>query len=353
MSFTFVESNTDFKALSKKGIKRVLIKADEGVYDTVKRAVDNKMEIMLWIDADKTKRKKTVAQYAGRILCETGHIKFVSTDIIAKLLDKLGNSTRHICGMVIPAPEIKGLLWNKEIERLCGLCGDSQLYELFDEEVERSTVRSRYYMGLGKYVASGYMKPQKAYLEMQGINAIFDVSAFSCKDDSLRKMLYPVILKNQELTLATTREDGRVEKEICFSRDDFVLTKDSVKNVETESGDILLIRPARGILERYIHNCERKVLSRIETPALSAAVEGIFYGSMLEEKGYSFDVADEFTFHKEKDFSKYKAILICESCLFKEAEMEKIRELEKKGSDINSRELICDLMAKGEEEWEK
>lgn len=353
MSFAFVESNADFKALSKKGIKRVLLKADEDVYNTTKRAAACKMEIMLWLDSDKIKRKKTIVQHAGRIIFETGHIRFTSTDKIEEILTKLGKLARHIHGVVIPTPEIDGLLWNKEIEKLCGFCGDSQLYELFDEEVERSFVRSRFYMGFSKYIVERYMKPQKTFLEMHGIKAIFDISALTYKNDSLRKMLCPVMLKNANLLLATTREDGRVEKEIGFSKDDFVITNDAIKNVENESGGILLVRPVRGILERYIHNCKRRVMSRIETPALSTAVEGMFYSTMLEEKGYTFDVADEFSFYKEKDFSKYKAILICESCLFEEAEMKKIKALEEKGIDINPTELICDLMAKGEEEWEK
>lgn len=346
--FTFVKSDADFKALSENGIKQILIKADENVFDLVKKAASYKMKVILRFDADAKMRKKTIAPHAGRIICETGYVTFVSIHKLKETINELGKLIRCVVGVVIPPPETKCLLWNNDIKKICGFQGEAQLYDLFDEEIERSLVRSEYYIGLNKYIISNYMNPQIELMEEFGIKTIFDISDLSSYEDTVGKMISPFMLKKEKLTLATTRKNGIIEKETGFTNDDFVITEDGIYGLGYASGEILLVAPFRGVLERIVKNPKRKQGSRIENAALLAAIEGVWYGGMLHECGYDFDVKDESFFSGNKDISQYKTMLICESCLFEEKEMAKIKELENRGISINPQDLIHKLITEGE-----
>ncbi len=296
---------------------------------------------MIRLSADTLKSVQILCQHAGKIATQNGEIRYVSTkDVKGALQD-------DIKGFIVPVPEISGPIWNSRIAKMCKIDEENNeiLYELFDDEIEISSVRSWYYTNLAKYILRTYMLPLKRFCKSIGKEIIFDLGDIEMQYDLMRNMINPDMLKKAGLSLLVHKSEN-VEKELGFSGEDFVVVGDSIERVTKADAKILLIKPARGIMERFIQGEIKNRPNRLETPALSSAVESTYYCDMLAEAGYAFDVTDEI--HLPKDLKKYENILICKSCLFAEKEKKKIDKLQKYGVKINDNELICKLMQKGE-----
>ncbi len=299
------------------------------------------------------KSEQMLCQLAGKTDIKTGEVRYVSVKDLKRLLKNDETLQDSVSGFVVPIPEISGPVWNDKIAKMCKMTeGDSEfLYELFDDEIETSSVRSWYYENLAKYILKTYMLPLKRFSRSIGKEIIFDLGNIEMQYDLMEKMINPCMLKKSEISLLVHKETGNIEKELGFSENDFVIKDDTIKRCEKREQEpkILLIKPMRGVMERFVLQEIRKKPNRLETPALLSAIESVYYCDMLSEKGYNFDVADEMNLPKVIDLKKYEHILICKACLFTEKETKKIDRLQKFGVKINDKDLICDLTQKGED----
>lgn len=307
-------------------------------------------ETIVKLSANTVKPIKVLCAYAGRIAIDDGEVRYVSVREIKKLLKDVYGFSDKIRGFIVPVPEISGPVWNDRLAGMLGQDYDEVLYELFEQEQEISHLRSWYYEAVGKYILKTYMLPLKKFTESIGKELIFDLSRVEMQYDLMKKMINPAVIKKAGISMAVHKGNCGIEKELGFSDKDFVISGDFlVKTERCDDAKVLLIKPTRGIMERFVQGEIKSKPNRLETPALLAAIESVYYSDMLKDRGYSFDTADEARLPKMSDFSKYEHILICKSCLFTEKERKKIDKLQKYGVKINDKDLICDLTQKGED----
>jgi len=325
--FTVSDNDTDFRKLKKQGVCVVLSEATKSLGENIKKAASCKLDIWVKVPAKTRNKVQVLVPHAGRISVVEGSVKYVGVKDLKRIIADVGSVIDNVAGFIIPVPQFDGPIWSLRIEKLLKTGLDEMLYELFDEEKEVSSVRSWYYSNISRYIAEKYMKPQREYLENLGLRAVFRMSEVGTHHIFENVMINPLMSEREGFCVA----DG-----------------DGIFVDKPKRPKILLVKPTRGVMERYIHRQIKP--NRVETPALSAMIEGVYYCDMLARCGYSYDVADEYSFDENGKVGSYKHIIVCESCLFSETE---IRQLKKSGAKINDQKLMSELSIKGEEEWEK
>jgi hypothetical protein len=192
------------------------------------------------------------------------------------------------------------------------------------------------------------MLPQNEMLKSVGKTAGFYIGKKELQYDLIGSLINTTLLKHMGFSLGISCEKEVTETEFGFRNGDFIFCENSCKKITQKrvTKDILLVKPMRGVIDRYMETGRR---NRLETTALASAIEGVYFCDMLKEKGYTFDVADEFSFMTKRNLRKYTDILICGSCLFADKEMSKINRILVKGIRINSQDLISELSEQGEE----
>ncbi len=345
--FTFADDSTDFSKLKKEGKKAVLLRYSAGISKNIKKASKLEMKIMVEMPLITKDVVKIIKPLAGRVSFEDGEIEYTSVKDIEKTVKSIGNLIGKVTGFVLPIPKISGLLWSDEIESNC-TPKNGDIYDIFDEEKEISHIRSKYYLSAQKYLYENFMLPQNEILKNLGKKAVFYIGENELQYDLIGKLVNTRLLKHMGFVLGVSCEKEVAETEFGLGNGDFVFLGNSCEKITHKriSKDILLVIPMRGVMERYVETGRR---NRIETPALSSAIEGAYFCDMLKEKEYSFEVVDEFSFMTKRNFGKYKDILICGSCLFTDKEMSKINRLLQIGIRINSNDLISELSKQGEE----
>lgn len=299
---------------------------------------------MLKVTAQTVKTVQILSEQAGKMATRNGEVRYVSPK-------DLKGAVKNIKGKVIvPVPEISGPIWNAGLAKMCKMDVENTeiLYELFDDETKISSVRPWYYINLAKYILRTYILPLKRFSKAMGCELILDLGNIEMQYDLMKKMITIDVLKKSGLSLLVHKESGNVEKELGFSDNDFVMKGNVAEGVTKEDAKILLIKPTRGVMERFIQGEIKKRPNRLETPALLSAIESVYYCDMLTKRGHIFNVADETCLKRENDLKRYEHILICKSCLFTEREKKKIDKLRKWGIKINDSELIASLTEKGE-----
>ncbi len=301
------------------------------------------------LSAKIVKPVKVLCGHAGRIAIDDGEVRYASVKELKLLLKNIDSFKDRIRGFIVPVPDVSGPIWNDKLAKRLGEDCDDILYELFDPEIEKSHLRSWYYETVGNHILRTYMIRLKKFADSIGKEVIFDLGTVEMQYDLMKKMIIPGLLKKAGISMAVRKESGNIEKELGFSDKDFIISEGFLTKVEKDDAKILLIKPTRGVMERFMQGEIKRKPNRLETPALLAGIEGVYYSDMLTEKGYSFDVTDEIRLPKLSDFAKYENVIICKSCLFTEKETKKIGRLQKYGVKINDKDLICDLTQKGED----
>ena len=343
--FTFADDSTDFGFLNKQGISGVIIKDTEKISENIKKAAACEMNIWVMITSKTEEKTGKLSYHDSGIFTEKGKITYVSLRNIRILMSKIGSAINEVTGFILPVPLVDGPMLPGSLEKEM----IQDLYCLFDGETKISPMRSWYYTNLEKHIIENYMKPQKELLENRGKSIVFNIGRQDALCYLARRMINPVTLKREEFSVGV--ECNTTSRVSGVENGDFLIADKGAVRIEAlEDVRILLVKPTRGIMERYVQQGKP---TRLETPALVAEIEGEYYSDMLTRKGYSFRVADEFSFEKEIDFSEYEHILICPSCLFSETGMDVLERLKNTGIKINCQDLISDLAIEGEEEWEK
>jgi len=309
---------------------------------------EDKTFIRLW--ADTKKSVQALCQHAGKIAVESREVSYTSVKDVKRFIKDNEAIHKKSNGYIFSVPKISVPVWDTRLAKMCKMDEEDaeMLYELFDEEIEISSVRSWYYTNMAKYILKVFICPLTKMCKNMEKEIVFDLGNIEMQYDLMKKIIDPFTLKKAGITLAVHKDDGNIEKELGFSDSDFIIYGDTLKRATKEDARILLVKPARGIMERFIQGEIKERPIRLETPALLSGIESVYYSDMLTEHGYSFDVTDEIHLPKENDLKKYENVLICKSCLFTEKEKKKIDKIQKYGVKINDTELICDLTQKGE-----
>ena len=93
---------------------------------------------MIRLSPNTIKSVQILCQHAGKIATKNGEVRYVSIKDLKRFLKE------DIQGFVAPVPEISGPLWNEKLAKMCNMqeMDNEILYELFDDDIELSPVRS-------------------------------------------------------------------------------------------------------------------------------------------------------------------------------------------------------------------
>lgn len=360
--------NTNFNMLKNNGFTGVAFEYDKCTQNKILSASECNLEVWILLSEKESISPAYLLNIGGRLSVEEKAIDITTSCILSeKYSDMDENSKNLVTGFIVPFPNICGIIWDDSLESECdrlGIDKNDNLIDLFDEEPLESTYRAWYYEQAERLIIEKYLLPLKEFAESYGKKISFDMGAMETQYDLAYKMANP--FRFMESGIAATFRQGTglsFETEavmICPGAKDFSILTDCIEYAQKESeplkSDILLIKPSRGVMERFVMRKRRKY--RLETPALIAAMDGTYYINMLKEKGFNFHCADEFGierygFSGDGKFrlgeQEYGQILICQSCRFSQKGINILKKAEEDGVCINSESLIKILGAELEE----
>lgn len=349
--FIYEKENMDFDLENGKCADGIIIKDTDRLCENVKRSAAAGMEILIELPAETVDKVQKISIDAGRVVFSEEEIRYVSIKDIKRTISRLEVAGNEVSGFIIPVPDIYSLIWDDELGAMYAGTGgtEQELFELLDNDLEISAVRSWYYENAEKHIFHKYLLPVKEYFESIGKTGIFDIGETELQYYLARKMINPIRLKSRGCTLALRTKAGRSAEPMGFTEGDYFLYEDYGKRLlDNGEKDILLVKPVRGMIQRFKRGGSEFNRHRIETPALLTAIESVYLSDKLSEKGYQFDVCDEFSFDERENFKQYKHILICESCMFTKQEMSVIEEIGAMGVRINDKELLDYIRQEGE-----
>ncbi len=368
--FAFSGDDSRLSALPDKRFCGVLIKIEDFSCENVRKIKEYGLEIWIYAESDE-EEASYIDGRAGRVEYYRGKCTLSRVEKLEELKERAGEAFEDVSGFVTPLPSFGAPFWNSEMDEMCGCPYDIEeaLMKLFDFDTEISPERSWYYKYAGRYILSKCVLPLKERAEEYGKQIIFDMGKTGTEfnfDFALRTVS-PIRYLERGLTLAV-HGNKSVEMLVMFSAFPEIYALFAEDDIDGESetkgtAELLLIKPTRGITERYVFD-RKKAKSRAETPALCAEAEGTYYCRRLHDKGIRFDIADEFSVErmgsaKNGEFilrgRRYRKILLCESCIFSKSAIEILKQAQKEGVSINDTDLIrfLDENAEEEKEWEK
>lgn len=370
--FGLAKDNTEFEIVKISGFSGVLLDMTENLKQNIKKASESGLCVWIKVNSTENMQITCLENIGGKASEVDGEINFVSTDFLDRLLEGLGDEGFSLIdGIIVPAPSISGVIWNDVISEECEKCG-YDIYdgktEILDEEKVESVFRAYYYEAAEKYILSEFLMPVQNRATELGVKLCFDIGAMEIQYDLASKMINPFRLKEAGMSVAVTKGRGNNSELSAFfnsfeaegtdvfitdgsdcmnCRPDIIvspcLCKTSQKSCDA---DVLLVKPTRGVVERYIRKRSRL---RLENPAIVAALDGTYYADMLFEKSVDFVSTDEaglekYGASKNGKFlfrgKKYSQLLICDSCKFFENGIGIIRKAESDGVLINDKALI-------------
>lgn len=370
--FFATAKDKDFKALKDSGFTGVVFDYNEDVKKEVTSASECGLEAWISLNKKESIPAGYLSNIGGRLSVETKTADVVTPDVMEEILLGIDSDCcGKIDGFVVPVPDIYGIIWNDSLDEECqkfGIDKNDSLIDLFVEENPVSTYRSWYYERAERLILKEYLIPLKELAESYGKKVSFDIGEMETQYDLAEKMINPFRIVEDGIlfTIRSGKGNSFEAKSMILSlgednfniiAEDCDLLKEFLnENTCDNKADILLIKPSRGVMERYIRR--RKAKYRTETSALIAATDGTYYTNMLFEKGFSFHSTDEFGIEKHgvgKDGKfefkgrEYGKILICDSCRFSDKGMEVLKNAEKSGVRINDEGLIRALQSDLEE----
>lgn len=341
--------DTDFIAAKNMGFDGVVIDFSDDTEERIKRAKDAGLEVFISVSETEAVECKYLENIGGRFSEKSGFAQVVTVEHLDKLLSGVSKELNKIIdGFILPTPEFSGLIYacESEYELSC-----EQFLELFVDETIISSVRSWYYENIEKIIMNDYLLPLVKWADKNGKNISFNIGKPEIQCDLAGNMINPFRLQENGISVAAYAGNAETDSFLCSLKDSIAILEDlNIKKNET--ADILLIKPSRGIMERYVYR-KRSGAMRKETPAVLAATEARFYEDMLYEKDLAFNVTDEFAIEKFASSKKgklylngnqYSQVLICDSCSFSDEGIKILKSALRKGVCINNEALTDVLM---------
>ncbi|MBO5059650.1 MAG: hypothetical protein J6C82_01885 [Clostridia bacterium] len=364
--FAFSGDDSDISALLGKGFCGALMSMQDISDENVRKVKACGLEVWIYADAQEVGAEYLCCE-AGRVSSYDGMGKVANVETLERLESEIGDILfDEVVGFVVPLPYFDAPIWNDELNEMCGFSYEAYelLFALFDSDTEISPVRSWYYERAESYIISKYVLPLSAWAKEKGKKISFDIGKTESEFDFPLRMISPIRYPEAGLSL-TVRGHCSTEMSALFSTFSEIDGIFAAENIEEDAdfsdigtAELLLIKPTRGVMERYARET-RKMKCRMETPAVVAAAEYAYYCNMLYKKGIAFDVADEFSIERMGkaedgvltfDGRGYRNILLCDSCIFSKNAIEILKNAQANGVCINDEALIKFLDSEPEEE---
>lgn len=276
-----------------------------------------------------------LVEFAGRWDTEPGNIRVVTCESFENMLRNMDSDIESVSGFILPIPKLSGLLWQEDFENVLDDIGE--IYDIFDEYVPQSSVRSRYFEMLEDYIITKYMYPVQSFAKKIGKSISFDMGAGVIQYDFM-PVINPVRLAYEGFSLTFEKSSPEI---------------DAIGGLTDRSkGNILLIKPVRGCRRQYVYTGEKRRV-RMETLALCTSFEGTFYCERLTKYGINFTAVDEYWFENSAyvkegkiclNFAEYEKIILCKGCFFSEKGENILAEADKSGVLINPGEIMQKLL---------
>lgn len=283
-----------------------------------------------------------IVEFAGRWDTEPGNIKAVTCESFENMLSNMVGDIESVRGFILPIPRLSGLLWKEDFEKVLGDIGE--IYDIFDEYVPQSPVRSCYFEMLEDYIVKKYMYPVESYAREIGKSISFYMASGVIQYDFM-PVINPMRLAYEGFSLTFEKSSPEL---------------DAIGRLPDSRGkNVLLIKPVRGCRRKYVYTGEKRRV-RMETPALCTSFEGTFYCERLTQHGINFTAVDEYWFENSAcaqegkinlNSAEYEEIILCNGCFFSEKGKNILAEAKRCGVLINSEKLLQELME--EIQWEK
>ena len=317
MRLKVAENGDNFRKIKKSGFGGVIFPAKLAGEAVFKEAKKQRLKILLHI-GDFSRSDCFYLEPDGVF---RGEMYAVTVDTVRKTAEKLEGLTPLFDGFVIPAPKLKGLLWQdgfaREYEDFCGRDFREDMPLVFDKYEESADIRMWYYMRAESAFFQGFIMPFKDF----GKEICFDFGNAPNGMALIKKQINPYMFLKNKLAV------------IYENNGEIVLVTGKSRTKE-----LLLVLPVCSVMRNMAWGAQ---YSRMESPLNTALAEEEYYKIMLKRCGIGFRVADELEFSemKRKELEKFENILICDSCMI--ADRDRL-----KGLNVNDKKLL-ELLDKG------
>lgn len=311
--------DTDFKQVKENGFGGIIFTENLLTVDNLKSARKRRLKTFLHIRD--LSREKCLYLDSGGV--REGDLYRVTLETVKNLKEKLADTLEMLDGFVIPAPCTKGLLWNEDFppayEDFCGRDIKDEIPDIFDKSVQNSDFRVWYYNIASRVMFFKYILPLSEYLQTFGKKACFD---FGSKDKSIeiiKKQLNPFLLQKYKIPLIYETENG--------------ITLFCGRGKYKQN---LLVLPLRAVMLNFAYGAK---YSRRESPLVLAQAEEEYYKNSMKKCKIEYSTVSEFEFlnMKKAELKRFENILICDSCVLQDADIEMLKN---SGYKINEKGFL-------------
>jgi len=320
--FLSERENYDFFEMKKSGITGVVF---QDFLDSQRIRAAKSAGLSVYIIISATEKKP--CKYLEKEGIREGYLYYVSKQNIKVLLE-----LENIDGYIMQTPIFSGLLWddsfNEEYENKFGTSLLDIFSEMFDEELEELPLREWYYEAVVNYSFRKMVLPIIRLAKKHNKDIICSFESQIERYSNLKKALYKDLYAKNGIK---TIEDKSDYLELLETHD--------ISNI-----DVLVIYPKRFILQSYLYG---KKIGKTESRFLLSLFEEGCYTSSLKKCNYRYTSLSEkaVTSLKRSELTRFSNIIICESCIFEQKEINMIKYAQRKGVMVNSKELLDELEA--------
>lgn len=312
--------DADFNGIKESGFGGVIFTENFLTVDNLKSAKKRRLKTFLHIKD--LCREACLYLDSGGVY--EGDLYRVTLETVKSIKEKIGGILDMLDGFVIPAPFIKGLLWNNEFpplyEEIYGRDIKEDLPAIFDEDTQNAEFRVWYYNACASALFFSYILPLAEYMKTLGKKACFDFGNGGRCIDLIKKQLNPFLLQNNKIPIIYETKEGIT----------LVCGKEKYKQN-------LLVLPLMGIMRSFPYGTN---YSRQESPLVLALAEEEYFKSSMKKCEIEYSAVSEIEFLRMKpsELRSFENIIICNSCELQNADL--IETLKNLGYKINEKELL-------------
>ena len=314
--------DADFKEIKESGFGGVIFTENALTEEDLKSSKKRKLKTFLHI----RDLSSDICQYLDCGGVYEGELYSVTLSTVKSLKEKSGDLFDLLDGFVIPAPSVKGLLWNYEFpsayEDFCGKDIKDELPSVFDKDTQNPNFRVWYYSVAARTLFFKYILPLSEYLETFGKKACFDFGDSGRCIDLIKKQLNPLLLQKYHIPVIYETKDGII---LVYGREKYKQN--------------LLVLPMQSVMRNFAYGTR---YSRQESPLVLAVAEEEYFKNTLKKCGFEFSAVTEFEFlhMKPSVLKKFENILVCESCTLQGIDLEMLKS---SGYKINEKNFLDTL----------
>ena len=270
------KSDTDFGTIRESGFGGVIF--TEHFFSAEKLREAKRRKLMTLIHIRDLSRES--CYYLDRNGVNKGEMYDVTLKSVKRTVQKLGYTIDLIDGIVIPAPRLKGLLWNEAFtslyEDFCGRDIKEDFPIIFDKYTENADLRLWYYRTSAKALFLEHILSISEYFAALGKKVCFDFGRAYKGIELIKKQLNPFWFQKKKIPVIYETDEG--------------ITLVCGREMKKPN---LLVLPMRAIMLNYAYGAK---YLRYESALTLAISEEEYYKKLLKKCNIEYKIADEFTF---------------------------------------------------------